>query len=225
MTTTEPLVDDEPIHYFFGLTYSNYLVLHRTLMQSMPADWQRRAVAVFEELHAAFAHVDQAENYIVEAAVECEYSDLNDADMAELGVTRSDPGDDDPDGEVRYYDRHGNEHQPWERMLVPRKGGDPVPHYNRGRTRVEPKAPNRAADPLVSPEDDDGGEEVWHEFHDGPWAGQRIQVETSPDGFEHLVPHGPEPGLGEWVPGGAADRCYVRTGSYGETTVMTWRQI
>lgn len=69
-----------------------------------------------------------------------------------------------------------------------------------------------------------GNEEVWHEFHDGPWAGQRIEIEPSPDGYEHLVPHRPEPGVGEWVPEGAADRCYARTGSYGETTVMTWRQ-
>lgn len=32
-----------PIHGFFGLSYSNYLVLPRTLMQSMPVAWQERA--------------------------------------------------------------------------------------------------------------------------------------------------------------------------------------
>lgn len=34
----------------------------------------------------------------------------------------------------------------------------------------------------------------------------------------------PKPGIGEWVPEGVCsgrDR-YVRTGSYGETIVMTW---
>ncbi len=76
------------------------------------------------------------------------------------------------------------------------------------------------------PEDSDE-EEAWHEFHDGPWAGQRVEVGVSPDGYEHLIVHRPTmPGVGEWVPENAwpdLDR-YVRTGSYGETTVMTWRQ-
>jgi hypothetical protein len=67
-------------------------------------------------------------------------------------------------------------------------------------------------------------EPAWHEFHDGPWNGQRIEIEPSPDGYEHLVAHRPEPGLGEWVPADARPGTgrYVRTGSYGETTVMTW---
>lgn len=71
-----------------------------------------------------------------------------------------------------------------------------------------------------------GGDEAWHEFHDGPWNGQRIEIGTSPDGYEHLVAHQPEPGVGEWVPTDAypGRGRYVRTGSYGETTVMTWRE-
>lgn len=73
-------------------------------------------------------------------------------------------------------------------------------------------------------EQDAAAEEAWHEFHDGPWSGQRVQIETSPDAYGHLVPHRPEPGIGEWVPADAHRDCYVRTGSYGETTVMTWRQ-
>jgi hypothetical protein len=65
-------------------------------------------------------------------------------------------------------------------------------------------------------------EEVWHEFYDGPWAGQRVRIEQFPGGYEHLVPHRPEPGIGEWVPADTACDRYVRTGSYGETVVMTW---
>lgn len=69
-----------------------------------------------------------------------------------------------------------------------------------------------------------GGEGVWHEFHGGPWADHRVQVETSPDAYGHLVPHRPEPGVGEWAPADAwpGTGRYVRTGSY-ETTVMTWK--
>lgn len=139
MTTDTTDLDHEAIHGFFGLSYSNYLVLHRTLMQSMPAEWQARAVAVFEELDAAYAHIERPDYFIVTPATECEYSDLNDADMRELGVTRGDADDEGEDAEERYYDRDGNEHEPWERMLVPAKSGDPVPHYNRGRTHIEPR--------------------------------------------------------------------------------------
>ncbi|MCW6003927.1 hypothetical protein K1W54_04925 [Micromonospora sp. CPCC 205371] len=134
---------DGPIHSFFGLSYSNYLVLHRTLMQSMPVEWQERAVALFRDLDAAFEHVEQAEAYEVTAATECEYSDLSDADMRQLGVTQPDEPADEHDErwERRYYDRDGNEHDACDRALVPRLGGDPIPHYNRGRTFIEPQTP------------------------------------------------------------------------------------
>lgn len=133
---------DTDIHTYFGLTYSNYLILHRTLMQSMPEEWQHRFVGMLEELDQAFRHVEKAPYYEVTAAVECEYSDLNDADMKALGVTRPDGPDGDEDGDVEdvYYDKDGIEHQSWERIIVPRPGGDPVPHYDRGRCLLVPKA-------------------------------------------------------------------------------------
>lgn len=70
----------------------------------------------------------------------------------------------------------------------------------------------------------DDGQEIRHEFHDGPWNGTHADIEPSPDGYEHLVPHRSEPGIGEWVPAGAWPDSgrYVRTGSYGNTIVMTW---
>lgn len=129
-------LDNEAIHRLFGLSYSHFLVLHRTLMQSMPADWQRRAVAVFEELEAAFEHVEKPAAFIVTAAIECTYHDLNNSDMLKLGITHSGNDEDDT-----YYDKDGVQHQGWERLLVPAPGGDPVPHYNRGRTRIQPKLP------------------------------------------------------------------------------------
>jgi hypothetical protein len=39
----------EPIHSWFGLTYANYLVLPRALLQSMPKEWQAKFVALLEE--------------------------------------------------------------------------------------------------------------------------------------------------------------------------------
>jgi hypothetical protein len=133
---------DGPIHLWFGLTYSNYLVLHRSMMQSMPVGWQGRAVALFDELDAAFRHVERADSYEVTPAQAREYCDLSNQEMRTLGITRPDaPADDGDDTwEDRYYDRDGNEHQGQERVLVPLLSGDPVPHYNRGRTYLEPAA-------------------------------------------------------------------------------------
>jgi hypothetical protein len=86
---TEPF---ESIHRFFGLSYANYLVIPRALLQSMPDKWQAEVVMLLDELSAAFEHVPQAMNYMVQA--------------------RS--------GDGKFI-------------------RDPVQHYNRGRTRIEPR--------------------------------------------------------------------------------------
>lgn len=83
-------VEDGAIHTWFSLSYSNYMVLHRSLLQSMPLDWQQRFVNMLEELHERFSDVPQADSYWVRA-------------------------------------RDGN------RFI-----SDPVPHYDRGRTRIQP---------------------------------------------------------------------------------------
>lgn len=43
----------EPIHNFFSLSYASYLVLRRSILQSMPVDWQARLVALLNELDDA----------------------------------------------------------------------------------------------------------------------------------------------------------------------------
>ena len=42
-------LEERPIHRWFGLSYSSYLVLPRLALQAMPADWQARFVALLEE--------------------------------------------------------------------------------------------------------------------------------------------------------------------------------
>jgi hypothetical protein len=42
----------EPVHSWFELSYSNYLCLPRSVLQSMPEEWQRRFVACLEEMDA-----------------------------------------------------------------------------------------------------------------------------------------------------------------------------
>lgn len=42
--------EKEPIHEFFGLSYSNYLVLPRTALQSMPVEWQEKFVELLNAM-------------------------------------------------------------------------------------------------------------------------------------------------------------------------------
>lgn len=40
----------EPIHTWFGLTYAQYLTIPRSILQSMPVDWQQEFVDLLNEL-------------------------------------------------------------------------------------------------------------------------------------------------------------------------------
>ena len=44
---------EDPIHYWFGLSYASYLVLPRSVMESMPIDWQERMVSLLNEINDA----------------------------------------------------------------------------------------------------------------------------------------------------------------------------
>lgn len=139
---------DEPeaIHGWFSLTYSNYLVLPRTLMQSMPDRWQNRMVALLEEIRAAYAHIEQADSYHVQAGRWAYPSDLSEEELRDLGFTRPDApdgADEDADLADVWYGPDGEEHDGHTASIFV-AGRDPVPHYNRGRTRIEPRleAPN-----------------------------------------------------------------------------------
>lgn len=139
-----PEPDDEAVHEWFELTYSNYLTLPRSLMQSMPGLWQSKMVALLDEMRAAFKHLEWPD-YKVDAGKWCYLSDLNDSTLDALGITSQCAGEDvterkhDPSeccpGECIYYDRDGDQiDHHTASVFVP--GKDPMPHYNRGRTRV-----------------------------------------------------------------------------------------
>lgn len=132
---------DDPVHEFFGLTYSSYQVVPRVLAQSMPHDWQARFVACMEEMEAAFRHIETPECYDVQPAVEKTVGELTNAEMMALGISAEHVTAHATD--FAYYDRDGNELEPWHR--VPVHVPDPLPPYSRGRTRV-PRADQIAAD-------------------------------------------------------------------------------
>lgn len=45
--------DPDPIHTWFGLSYASYLTIPRSVLQSMPTEWQQRFVACLEQLDNA----------------------------------------------------------------------------------------------------------------------------------------------------------------------------
>lgn len=42
------------IHEWFGLTYAQYLIIPRSVLQSMPEEWQEKLVELIEELDETF---------------------------------------------------------------------------------------------------------------------------------------------------------------------------
>ncbi|NCU33256.1 MAG: hypothetical protein EOM23_10085 [Candidatus Moranbacteria bacterium] len=59
---------EDYIHQYFGLTYASYLILQRSVMQSMPVKWQKKFVTLLEELdHATNKLTDLPPMYTVNA--------------------------------------------------------------------------------------------------------------------------------------------------------------
>lgn len=217
------------IHTWFGLSYSNYLVLDEARTRHLPVSWHIGMTRMLAELHYAFPGIKGDARYLALAGAERDFSDLTDADMARFGVTTNidfihddcecgdEPQqlDDEPDGtfSVRYQqwedNRWDHEHDDlqweyrgelysgsdcqifpeenveqagqaqrivvhrtllqsmptdWQQRFVAladamdqvdadtpatyqirvyrpdgREIDDPVPYYNRGRTRIEPR--------------------------------------------------------------------------------------
>lgn len=146
----DEIEERDAIHTHFGLSYASYLVLHRTLLQSMPDEWQARFVGMLRDLDEAFGHIERADCYEVTPGEEREIGELTDAEMKFLGVTPPDPIDTEDDDEwtrqreaARWLYR-GEEYESWHRIVFPK--AESVPHYNRGRTRIEPRLREGAAD-------------------------------------------------------------------------------
>jgi hypothetical protein len=57
---------DGPMWDWFGLTYSSYLVLPRTLMCGMPQEWQQRMVAMLEEMREVYDSDQIKDDYSVQ---------------------------------------------------------------------------------------------------------------------------------------------------------------
>ena len=56
---------DGPIHEWFQLSYSHYLVLPRSLMSAMPVEWQERMATCLREMQRACDHLEINDKYTV----------------------------------------------------------------------------------------------------------------------------------------------------------------
>lgn len=128
--------DNTDIHTYMGLSYANYLVLNRTLLQSMPAQWQHTFVGLLQELDGAFEHVTQAPAFQVTAGREAYLNELTHGELRTLGYTIT---------EDCYYNADGDEVSGADaavhRVFVPIS--DPVPYYDHGRTHIAPQQGDR----------------------------------------------------------------------------------
>ncbi|MFD8897607.1 hypothetical protein [Streptomyces ardesiacus] len=107
-------------------------MLPRTLLQSMPDQWQTRFVTLLNELDAAFQHLPQAEAYDVTPGKWRAVRDMTEDEMHSWNIRRTALADGTP-----YLIRdEWHDQDPDEKFFLEEQG--PVAHYNRGRTRVDP---------------------------------------------------------------------------------------
>lgn len=61
-------LDHEAIHLWFGLSYASYLTIPRSILQSMPDEWQKKFVLLLDEMdEAALAVGIKLPKYTVES--------------------------------------------------------------------------------------------------------------------------------------------------------------
>ncbi len=58
-------IDSDPVHTWFELSYAHYLTIPRSILQSMPVNWQRDFVKCLEELDETFDWRPQHATYWV----------------------------------------------------------------------------------------------------------------------------------------------------------------
>ncbi|MGC4033661.1 MAG: hypothetical protein QM754_18405 [Tepidisphaeraceae bacterium] len=112
-----------PIHTYFSLSYSNYLVVNRSILQSMPMDWQETFVGLINQMQDAAGGVEVAQAYEVTAGNDRYVNELSADELKSVGIEEV---WDDAEENSEYV-RDGETIDGGSHVIVPCP--DPVPHY------------------------------------------------------------------------------------------------
>lgn len=111
-----------------------YVVVPRSLAESMPLLWQQQLVHLLAELQHAYGHLPWPIYRVVPSRTEL-LVDLDEEQLAEVGCLV----EIDSDGELRYRDRQGRiiEHPERHQVLV--SCLDPIPRARTSQTQAQPQ--------------------------------------------------------------------------------------
>ena len=92
---TAPTDFAEPIHTWFGLSYSSHLVFDEVVTGHLNNGWHLKMAAMLDQLNRAFPDVNRRGDVsLAILAEEYECGDLTAEQMAQIGMTTSDGLDD-----------------------------------------------------------------------------------------------------------------------------------
>lgn len=137
----EGLQMNPEIHDYFGLSYANYLVFNRTVLQSMPDQWQQDFVQMLAELNKEAGYAMALHPSIMVRILKREPERLYDEwDTCEsCKGTGEDDSEFGVDGVCSECEGAGKVEVESDRFEEPEEVGymtDPIPHYQRGRARI-----------------------------------------------------------------------------------------
>jgi hypothetical protein len=138
--TTREVAEDPnqiDVHTWFSLSYANYLVVPRSVLQSMPEDWQHRFTALMGEMHEAFGHLEWPTYEVLTLKRELHFIGAPYIECPECGPSGGDADCPTCEGEGEIEDPEGPRYETADEVGF---RDDPIPHYNRGRTKLEPRA-------------------------------------------------------------------------------------
>jgi hypothetical protein len=129
-----------PVHDYLsrpapGAT-DDYLVVPRSLAQSMPLRWQHVFTGLLADLHDAYGHLDWPEYRVVPSRWE-RLVDLDEEQLASAGYV-AELG---PDGELEYRDADDRPVSAPETLQVLAPIADPLPDPAEGRVEPRPASP------------------------------------------------------------------------------------
>lgn len=119
-----------------------YVVLPRSLAESMPLPWQQQMAQLLAELHHAYGHLPWPIYRVVPSRTE-RLADLDEEQLAEVGCL----AEIDADGELRYRDRSGRLIENPERQEVLVSCVDPIPRARASSTSSQPIPTQQAQRP------------------------------------------------------------------------------